>query len=295
MRAIREQLSTNDFDYLNVSVTSSHFNWHYHSKYELMLIVRGTGMRYVGDSVDSFGSGDVTLLGPNVAHTWASDTEGSVGIKALVIHFERRYLGDELLARPEAQEVDDLLSRSRRALGFPPSQRVTDFIAAMETVSGLRRVLLLTETLLELSEVGGTPLCSAAFTRLPQELARRRIDNVCQFLHQSCTRHVSISEAAEVAHMTPDSFSRFFRHAMGRSFTDYLNELRVGRACALLSDTDLPVGSIAAESGFTNLANFNRRFKERKAMTPRSYRNQFARERDSGHRAPAHSPLAAGA
>lgn len=80
--------------------------------------------------------------------------------------------------------------------------------------------------------------------------------------------------------MTPDSFSRFFRRIVGRSFTSYLNELKVARACALLYDTDLPITQVATESGFANLANFNRRFKELKELTLRSYRRQFLETAD---------------
>ena len=72
--------------------------------------------------------------------------------------------------------------------------------------------------------------------------------------------------------MSPAAFSRFFRRAMGRTFTDYLTELRVTTACTLLRESDDPITSVAEQAGFANLANFNRRFLQRKAMTPSEYR-----------------------
>ena len=80
--------------------------------------------------------------------------------------------------------------------------------------------------------------------------------------------------------MTPSGFSRFFRKTTGKTFVEYLGELRVSHACNLLVDTDLSILQIALRSGFNNLSNFNRRFLKLKGVTPREYRTQFARALD---------------
>jgi transcriptional regulator GlxA family with amidase domain len=72
--------------------------------------------------------------------------------------------------------------------------------------------------------------------------------------------------------MSPQGFSRFFRRYMGRSFVSYVCELRVGRACRLLLETDQTVSQVCWACGFTNLSNFNRRFRMLKGLAPREYR-----------------------
>ncbi len=62
---------------------------------------------------------------------------------------------------------------------------------------------------------------------------------------------------------------------MGRSFTDYVIELRVGHACKLLIETEDSIADIAYASGFNNLANFNRRFVDVKHVAPRLFRQQY--------------------
>jgi AraC-like DNA-binding protein len=75
--------------------------------------------------------------------------------------------------------------------------------------------------------------------------------------------------------MTPKSFSRFFKKNTGKAFIQYVNELRVGLACRKLMQSDASVSEICYASGFNNLSNFNRQFKERKGMSPKEFRKQY--------------------
>ena len=79
--------------------------------------------------------------------------------------------------------------------------------------------------------------------------------------------------AAELG-MSESRFSRFFRKATGNTFTDFVNRIRISRACQLLMDTDQQINLICYEVGFNNVANFNRRFLESKGMTPSEFRKQ---------------------
>ena len=83
----------------------------------------------------------------------------------------------------------------------------------------------------------------------------------------------SVAQAAEMANMTEITFSRNFHAVTGHSFIDFLNRIRIGQACGMLYASDQQITSIAQESGFKNLANFNRHFLKVRGMTPSEYRN----------------------
>jgi len=59
---------------------------------------------------------------------------------------------------------------------------------------------------------------------------------------------------------------------LGRPFKALLLEMRVSHACKLLVETDATIIVITQQCGFTNLSNFNRRFKAFSGTTPREYR-----------------------
>jgi transcriptional regulator GlxA family with amidase domain len=58
----------------------------------------------------------------------------------------------------------------------------------------------------------------------------------------------------------------------GKTFSDYVNEIRISKACELLLETDKPVEMIAFETGFESQTYFNRVFLKKKAVRPLYYR-----------------------
>jgi AraC-like DNA-binding protein len=99
------------------------------------------------------------------------------------------------------------------------------------------------------------------------------------YVHRHHTGDISAAEAARLVAMTPNAFSRFFRRSTGRTFGEYVNDVRLARARQGLIEGDAPISQIATDSGFGNLSNFNRRFRAKTGMNPREFRQQFAQFR----------------
>src|SRR5687767_15351293 len=100
--------------------------WHFHPEYQLTLVSRGRGRRFVGDDVARFAPGDLVLTGPNLPHMWCSSRgrrprEGPH--EATILQFPEAVFGGRFLELPEMAAVRRLLERSARGLGFGPSAR----------------------------------------------------------------------------------------------------------------------------------------------------------------------------
>lgn len=259
------------------------FGWHHHTEYELTLVTAGEGTRYVGTTVTRYRPGDLVLLGPDLPHTYTSEP-GDGTAEAAVTQFRHDFLGPRFFALPQFRPVDALLARSARGLHFPaagPGLRA--LLAGLPHLDPAAQTVTLLDVLRRLAaDTGAAPVTGPGYTPAPGSATRDRIDVVCRHLQQAHTGPVWQEEVAALVHMSPTSFSRFFRTAMGRTFTDYVNQLRVETACALLTGTSLPVTEVAARSGYRNLSNFNRRFRELKGLRPTGYR--------AAHRHPDRAP-----
>ena len=253
------------------------FYWHYHPQYELTYIQEGSGMRLVGDSYEPFSPGDLVLLGPNLPHTWVSNKAEAGCCRALVVQFPAALIRP-LQAYREWAPIDKMLQRASSGLwwahladGFdaePLMQRIIDG-SNMETLISLMTLLN------ELQQHPAVPVASAAYVLAGHgEVAASRLNEVFQYVQKNFGGAISLQQAASIAHLSTSAFCRFFKRASGKTFSDYVNEVRVASACSLLLSTDMSVGFVAQHCGFENLAYFNRVFLKKKGVSPTAFRRQ---------------------
>ncbi|WP_433443278.1 AraC family transcriptional regulator [Nonomuraea sp. CA-141351] len=275
MRAIYEHIeATSQLSWKLYVRQASHFRfaWHFHREFELTLITRGTGTRFVGDCVEEYGPGDLTLIGPQMPHTYQS-MPGHGRHEAIVAQFRRDFLGRDFFDRPEFAGVASLLERSARGLSFPP--HAVD-LGAFGAMPPPERTLALIDALVRLSRCAeARPLAGDQHIPVLNGSTRDRIDAIVRLLNEEYAGPVTLEAVARAAHLAPASASRFFRRTTGTTITGYLNMLRVDAACRLLRETDRSISGIAADCGYSNLSNFNRRFRELKGMSPREYRSRW--------------------
>lgn len=251
------------------------FSWHFHQEYELTLITKGSGTRYVGTSVQPYQPGDLVLLGPDLPHTFASEPDPARPAEAIVAQFREDFLGPGFFALPQFSGVGALLDSASRGVLFSPAPPlIQDVLAELPTLDNpAAQTICVLEALQLLScSAERQAISGPGYTAAPDTALRSRIDKICGYLRQEHTRQIGLTEVAGLVHMAPTSFSRFFRRAMGLTLTEYISQLRVDTACQLLITTELPITEVATRSGYANLSNFNRRFRELKHLTPRDYR-----------------------
>ena len=93
------------------------------------------------------------------------------------------------------------------------------------------------------------------------------------YLYTHFRERLTVEEIAEVCGYTPNYFSRLFHSLTGRSYTDFLNALRVNHAIMLLRSTKQSVTEIAFGCGFSSLSNFYRAFREQTGRIPTEIRH----------------------
>lgn len=269
------------FRFIRLELAAFRGDRHRHRQLELTWIERGAGLRFVGSSVEPFASGDLVLLGSNVPHAWVSAADQAAAPQlATVLQFSPELLLQHEL--PELRAVGGLALRACQGLqvlghaqeamsevlrGMPQRGdllRLSDFIALLGLMHQHPDCL---RPILEAAPRG--PLGAAA----EQE---RRVDRVLDWIHQHMDQPLSVADAAELVHVSPAAFSRFFSREVGKSFTTYVNDVRCSEASLRLRLSERPVATIAHECGFETMSHFNRQFRLRMGCTPQDFRRRGA-------------------
>ena len=255
--------------------------WHFHDEYELHLITSTSGKAFVGDWIGPFAPGHLVLCGPRLPHNWISVDlpDGGVTERDLVIQFAHDPLAQAAVTLPELAEVLPLLQRARHGIEFfGISEPALAHWHCVRAAQGVTRMAAFLNYLAELAHCTDYRLLSNV--QMQGEHGDAELDQINTIVNR-ITRDLahpfSAAEAATELGMSESRFSRFFRSATGNTYTDFVNRIRVNRACQLLMDSDKLVTSICYEVGFNNVANFNRRFLELKGMTPSDFRRQAHR------------------
>lgn len=252
--------------------------WHYHEEYELHLIVASSGKAFVGDYIGYFQPGHLVLTGPRLPHNWISLDlpDGGIELRDLVIQFPHAPIQQGAAHIPELAEVLPMLERSRHGIEFfGMSERTEAHWHRVKEGRGLARFGAFCELLGELARSTDYRLLSHAQLQSVDDHAQLdQIDTVVRRIADNLAEPLSAADMAGQLGMTESRFSRFFRRATGNTFTDFVNQVRVNRACQLLMESDRYISQICYEVGFNNVANFNRRFLDIKGMTPSEFRKQ---------------------
>lgn len=258
------------------------FPWHFHPELELTHILRGSGRRYVGDSIEPFDAGDLCLVGASTPHCWLTEQGDPGPVHARVIQFLPDSIGASLAHTASFRPLARLFERARRGLliGGPAHAHAAETMRSLftERTRSLDRYVGLLGILTELSESEHCRELALLDTPPPDDAQTAEVaGKLLGYLHERATdSDLSFNQVARAVGMSRASLGRVFPKLFGRTFAKYLAEVRVVKACALLSETEKSVAEIAVETGFGSVSNFNRRFLALKGTSPLRYRKNAA-------------------
>ena len=257
--------------------------WHFHPEYQLFVVLKGTGTRFIGDHVKHFKEGDIAFTGPNLPHLWRSDNEETdvedeLFVEGVVIYFQEDFMGKTLLQKEEMIKLRQLFLKSHRGLDIlgETAAKIKSMMVELLQLEGLDSVIQLLKILNALASTSEYKLlASPGYTNSLKEADTERMSNVHAYVMKNFKGKLSLEEVAALANMTPSSFSRYFKLHANKTFSEFLSEIRIGNACKLLIEQKLNVTQACYESGFQTLSNFNKQFKAITKRTPMAYRKEY--------------------
>lgn len=279
MKPLIEKLPlSNNHSFVARTYSTPHFEvpWHQHIELECIFFIEGEGTAFVGNHVGEFKTGDIYFLGANLPHCFQKATK-DMFTSAIVIQFNANFWGNSFLVLPENKKIEELFQQAARGIKLRPelSKKLSSIILCLENAEGTDRILHLYQLLSAIASQPNPHYLSTQEVREYNSRQKERIDAVFTFTLQRFQESISLEQVAHLAGMSVPAFCSYFKKSTKKTYTEFLNELRIGHAGKLLIDTSKPIMEVCYESGYNTLAHFNRQFLRLKLMTPFQFRKKF--------------------
>ena len=264
-------------------LVAPHFDphWHFHQEYQLVVVLEGTGTRFIGDDISHFEAGDMVLTGSNLPHVWRND-EGYFqnfgwSTRCVVIYFSMDFMEGGFLCKDEMNNIRTLLERSHRGLEIYGETRdcVQEIMLKMLDQQGFDGVLSLLKILNILSSRHLRFINKEGYINTVTDSDSKRMRVIHSYILDHFKDEIRLEEVAARANLSPTSFSRYFKSHTNKTFSNFVAELRIGTACKLLQRNDMSILGIAHECGYKTISNFNKKFKELMNENPLRYRKKY--------------------
>lgn len=258
--------------------------FHSHPELELVYVKESFGKRIIGNSVMPFEPGDMVFLGSDLPHVWLNDEMYYQGIStlkanAIVVYFSKDIFGPAFYELKETQKINELFFQAGKGISIigKTNKQIAKKLEKLILKKDFEVIIGLFEILSMLSESQDRVyINNEAYSTAHKDSKKDRLSEVFQYVNENYKKDIVLIEIAAIANMTPTSFCRMFKLKTKKSFVEYLNEIRVSKACKFLLETDLSMSEIAYECGYKTASNFNKRFKKFMGMTPSEFKKSAA-------------------
>ncbi|MEL1245410.1 AraC family transcriptional regulator [Flavobacterium sp. DGU11] len=254
------------------------FPIHYHEEFEINFILNGKGVkRIVGDHIEEIDDVELVLVGPNLYHGWELNKCKNKKIHEITIQFHNDLFSDSLLQRRIMMPIKDMFNRANHGILFSKKtgKELADRLIQISKLDGMDYFLEIISILHDMANSRNQRLLSTFTVDYDTFEDDDKMKLVYEYVQKNFSNKITLDDVSDTANMSPVSFNRFIKKRTGKTFVNYLNDIRVGYAARWLVEKDLSISEIAFKSGFNNIANFNRIFKSIKNTTPSQYREEF--------------------
>ncbi len=260
------------------------YPWHYHPEYEIIFVEKSYGLRLMGNHVGNFSDGDLVFISANLPHVWKNDRDFYQGnedlfVDVYVIHFLEDDLTKGFFDLPELAKIKKLFLSGQQGLwikGEDEIKKISGLIKAVYNASGLDRLILFLKTLDALAHAKSYQLLSSVGYAEPATTEdTERLNKIMNFTMERYHQKINLHEVADLVNLTKPSFCRYFKSRTHKTYSQFLNEIRIANACKLLVSKNRRISEICYETGYNNISHFNKQFKRITKLTALEYRKIY--------------------
>ncbi|NLM10987.1 MAG: AraC family transcriptional regulator [Clostridiaceae bacterium] len=258
--------------------SSEMLDCHWHDEFELLLMTSGEAVFRVGDLKYTVKKGQALFIKSGEIHSASSD-EGVWGFSAIVFH--PSLLNSNPYDKIQNDYINQIIKKqyifATLISGIEPwEQELLYQLKKIIEIAGRKEYtyeLLIKSHLYVIFSL----LLKNARAETEQNLTYKcdRLKNVIQYIQSNYSLQLSINDLSKMVNMSEGHFCRYFKKIVAKTPIEYLNYIRIIRACDLLRNTERKILDIAMEVGFNNFSYFINRFKKYMKVTPANYRKKY--------------------
>ena len=242
---------------------------HYHDFEELIMICGGSGKHIINGKQYDVRHGDIFFIRRGIHHEYPAPCN----LNYINILFDEKALLDDAVT-----SIIDQIPESGIRLGPIELNRIKTAVSNIDRELYDKRKLythMARSYLMQLICIIHRAARDNVYSET--DCTRSRIERIIRYLDTEDGPDTSIGKLAEEAGTCTRNFHRVFRDITGMSPNDYINRLRIKKACELLAGTDISVTGISAMVNLSDSNYFARLFKSLMGTSPSSYRKNAAR------------------
>jgi len=249
---------------------------HQHKEIQISLITEGEGTYIIGDCVGEFKKDDIFVIGENLPHIFKKDKSLEEETEMISLFFSKNSYGEGFFNLPEFENFQDFFNEIGLGIQvFSNKKNLFQLLSKINELPKYDQFISFLEVLRLISVSKKRTLSSLINLKKYGGNEGKRMSDIFQYTMNNYHKEVTLDQVSDIANMTPNAFCRYFKQRTNKTFVNFLIDIRIGNACKLLTkNNDLNITEISYKSGFNNLANFNRKFKAIKGVTPSEYRKK---------------------
>ncbi|MEN7549492.1 AraC family transcriptional regulator [Rapidithrix thailandica] len=256
---------------------------HYHEELQIIYIVRSRGTRFIGGDISKFKGGDIFVVGSNMPHLFKNDEkyyqeDSQFKAVSISIFLNKKAFESDFFSLPEMLPIKEFFKNADRGIEIVGETRKVLQVKMRELTKAegfekFIRVLMILNVISQSKEQ--VFISSMKYLRTLKDSDGEKLNAVFEYIMKNFTESINLHEVAEVANMSVSAFCRYFKSRTRKTVIQFINEIRIGYACTLLTEEDMSVNEACFCCGFNNVSNFNRQFKSITNLTPSQYLKKF--------------------
>ena len=250
-------------------------NMHFHNLLEIGYCHYGDGDLVIEDDIYRFGGGMVSCIPANVLHITRSDAE-------VMAFWEYLYIQPEEILRQcgksaqETRDIIDIINQKAFFINAEDNPMMITLVRAIfeemqhqseyhqDCVKGMAYALLF-----EIARFNGKR--AGQFWGKNSSL---QLENAILYVEKNYAGNFKIADLANECHMSETHFRRIFQEKMNMTPIEYVNFVRVKKACELIDKTDISMEDVAEKVGFVTPSTFNRNFRRIIGTSPYQWKKR---------------------